>query len=217
MLNMFKWMLFPPAAPEEPRRWVVVDTETTGLDVGRDRLLSIGGVAVTDGRIDIGDSFEVFVHDAAPLDRDNVLIHGIGQAQREAGEPPLQALKAFWQWCGDSVLVGYHAEFDRRMLAHAGQRAGLPMDRRIWLDVEPLAESCVSRGGGSRRSLDYWLAHYHIEVMDRHAAAADALATAALLIRLMPMLDPEQRHSHRALRARVQRYLRNAVPAGGGA
>ena len=56
---------------------------------------------------------------------------------------------------------------------------------RAWLDLAPLAGALVPeayRYGG--RSLDDWLAAFGIECTIRHNAAADALATAELLLRL---------------------------------
>ena len=44
--------------PLEGARWVVIDCETSGLDAARDRLLSVGAVAVRDGVVDLQDFFE---------------------------------------------------------------------------------------------------------------------------------------------------------------
>jgi len=52
------------AAPADVGRWVVVDTETTGLDVARDTLIAIGGVAVDAEGVVPGDSFEVVLRNA---------------------------------------------------------------------------------------------------------------------------------------------------------
>ena len=71
------------------------------------------------------------------------------------------------------------------MLGRALAAQGLPDDRRPWLDLAPLAGALVPeayRYGG--RSLDDWLAAFGIECAIRHNAAADALATAELLLRL---------------------------------
>ena len=44
------------ALPIEQGRYVVVDVESTGLDMRRDRLIAIGAVAVVDGRIQLADA-----------------------------------------------------------------------------------------------------------------------------------------------------------------
>ena len=51
--------------PVNETRWVVLDVETSGLDIHRDRLLAIAAIAIRVDwasktlRVDLGDSFEV--------------------------------------------------------------------------------------------------------------------------------------------------------------
>ncbi len=79
------------------------------------------------------------------------------------------------------------------------------MDDSPWLDLAPLAASLVpdalKRGGGS---LDEWLAAFGIECPLRHNAAADALATAELLLRLRAIAARQGTHGFDAM-ARVAR------------
>jgi hypothetical protein len=85
LTSLKRWWRPPPTL--DATRWVVLDVESTGLDVRRDRLLAIAAVAVqvTDGRarIDVGDSFEVVLGRAAepalsaPRQGQH-LLHGIG-------------------------------------------------------------------------------------------------------------------------------------------
>jgi len=76
-------------------RLVVVDVETTGLNLVTDTLISIGAVAVVNGRIALADSFSVVLQQRESSRKENILIHGIsGSAQRE-GILPADALLAF--------------------------------------------------------------------------------------------------------------------------
>ena len=169
-------------------RWVVVDTETSGLDPETDRLLGIGAVAVDDDGVQPGDSFEVVVGGAPAGDAANIVVHGIGHGAQRDGMPGPEALAAFRAWVADAPLVGFHADFDRAVLRNAYAGAGMPADDRPWLDLAPLAAALMpqaARYGG--HSLDDWLAVFGIECTIRHNAAADALATAELLLRLRAM------------------------------
>ena len=74
MLNWFKRKKYPAYWEDylhhfvktnelniESTRFVVFDTETTGLNPGEDRILSIGCVAVVGNTINISDIFEIYI------------------------------------------------------------------------------------------------------------------------------------------------------------
>ena len=191
-------------------RWVVVDTETSGLDPERHPLLAIGAVAVDDDGIALGDSFEVVLKSSAIGDAANIALHGIGHGAQAAGTPAPEALAAFRDWCGAAPRVGFHADFDRAVLRKAFTGAGMPPDDALWLDLAPLAGAMAAdayRHGG--RSLDDWLTTFGIECATRHNAAADALATAELLLRLRSIAAKQGRFGFDALvrTARQQKWL----------
>ncbi len=178
-----------------PERWIMVDVETTGLNPAKDRLLAIAAIALhrdpltKNLRVAIGDSFEVVLRQDRPSDKDNILIHHIGEHAQTEGEAPLVALEDFRAWVGSSPLLAYHAAFDAEMIQRAYRSHHLTPLKGDWLDVEPLARLF---GGNSRaKALDDWLAHFNIECAVRHQAASDAFATAELLLRLWPAIRQE--------------------------
>ena len=186
-MNWRSWLrgAGPPAAPREDERWVVVDTETAGLDPARDALLAIGAVAVDAAGVRIDDSFEVLVLNLPLAGTGNAENHGIGIDAQSRGLPPAEALREFLAYVDGAPCVAFHAEFDREVLERACAESGLDLRGMRWLDAAALAEALGSgaRSGGGR-SLDDWLARFGIGVTVRHNAAGDALATAELLLRL---------------------------------
>lgn len=171
--------------PGKGGRWVVVDTETSGLDPASDALLAIGAIAVDDAGILIDDSFEIVLRNDAGSDAANVVIHGIGHEAQRAGVPAGEALTAFAAYVADAPCVGFHTDFDRTVLKRACAEAGVDTTFAPWLDLAQVAAALVpdqhNRGG---RSLDDWLTRFAIGTTARHSAAGDALATALLLLRL---------------------------------
>jgi DNA polymerase-3 subunit epsilon len=215
--SLRRWLRRGPAAAdlaEAPTgRWIVVDTETSGLDPERDRLLAIGGVAVDDDGILLDDSFEIVLQGGPSGDPANIVVHGIGHAAQAAGMPVRGALAAFRDWCAGAPRVGFHADFDRAVLRIAFAGADIPADDGPWLDLEPLAAALLpdaQRRGG--RSLDDWLAEFGIECTNRHSAASDALATAELMLRLRAIAAKQGTRGFAALvkAARAQKWLGNA-------
>lgn len=197
----------------DSRRWVVLDVETTGLDLRKDELLAIAGIAVRiDGdvapRIDLADSFEAVLHHEAPsADKANILLHGIGVGAQRAGAPPHAVLASFEQWIGASPLVAYHAVFDQTMIGRAMKREFSRALPNPWLDLAPVAAGLHPEH--RLRSLDDWLEHFGIDCAARHEAAADTLATAELLLRLWPRARAKGCASFDGLAqlARHQRWL----------
>ena len=212
LASLRRW-LGRDTAPTLTGRWVVVDTETSGLDPEHDRLLAIGAVAVDDDGISLDDSFEIVLKGDPSGDAANIAVHGIGHGAQAAGVPVRGALEAYREWAADAPRVGFHTDFDRAVLRVAFAGAGLPADDRPWLDLAPLAGALVPeayRYGG--RSLDDWLAAFGIECTIRHNAASDALATAELLLRLRAIAAKQGTRGFAALvkAARAQKWLGNA-------
>lgn len=187
MIGYLRRLLAPGrAVPDaEAKRWVVVDTETTGLDAARDALLAIGGVALDDEGIRADDSFEAVLRHTGPTDPANVVVHGLGREQLLAGERTEDALRAFHAWVAGAPCAAFHADFDRRVLERAARNVGLPPLSGRWLDLAPLAAALapeVPRQGTG--TLDDWLVAFGLACPGRHNAASDALAAAELLLRL---------------------------------
>jgi DNA polymerase III subunit epsilon len=171
------------ASPEAGNRWVVLDAETTGMNTGSDSLLSIGAVALVDGRIKPADSIELFVRPLTVSARENVLIHGIGHAAQANAQEPRAACVQFLDYVGQAPLLAFHAAFDRAFIGRAIKTYVNAPFSNPWLDIAYLAAAvhpqCKSK------SLDEWLAFAGIAAQGRHTASGDALTTALLLQQLV--------------------------------
>jgi len=204
LIAKFRARVRPDQVDPEPLRWIVLDTETTGLSLWRDHLISIAAVAVTcepefrRPRIVLGDRFEAVIQQEKPTHhKSNILIHHIGvQAQRDA-ENGKQVMQRFARWVGDSPLLAFHAPFDRAMIAKAYKKFDLSEPVNPWVDVAAMA-SCARRDTFAA-SLDDRLQEFGLECFERHQASADMFATAELLLRLLPILR-QQVQDFRGLR-----------------
>lgn len=161
-------------------RYVVVDVETTGLNLITDTLISIGAVAVVNGRISLGDSFSVVLQQQESSDKENILVHGISSTAQRDGVDPVEALLAFLDFLGKSRLVAFHVAFDETMIRRAiRQYLGFSF-RHAWLDLAYVMPALNRSLMGSHRVLDEWIGRFDIHIEARHNALADALATAQL-------------------------------------
>ena len=73
-------------------RFVVVDGETTGLNLAKDRLISIAAIAMTGRQINLGETYESILRQAAASRKENILVHGISGTEQT--EEDLQRLMA---------------------------------------------------------------------------------------------------------------------------
>lgn len=161
-------------------RFVAVDVESSGLDPRNDRLLAIGAIAVSNSRLECGETFYALLRQDAASSDENILLHGIGGTAQTSGEEPAEALLRFLEFVGKSPLIGFHARFDESMIAraagaHLGERF-----RRVWLDVALLAPALFPERAARLKHLDDWAAAFRIVNIRRHDALADALVTAQL-------------------------------------
>ncbi|MGB5413041.1 MAG: 3'-5' exonuclease, partial [Polyangiales bacterium] len=176
-------------------RFVVFDSETSGLDMAKNRLLSIAGVAMAGPEVQLDDAFEVMVAQPDVGGANAAVVHGLVSNDLAGGLPENEAAARFLAFAGDAVLVAHHAAFDIQMLrkAIASHRGA-----KVWnqtIDTAQLAErvevgpmSSNHATGADQRSayrLDSLVERYGIEVSERHTAAGDALATALLFQRLL--------------------------------
>jgi DNA polymerase-3 subunit epsilon len=161
-------------------RFVCVDTETSGLDPKRDRLISIGACAIDAGGIRIGETFSTLLRQDQPSSADNVLIHGIGHGAQAAGEAPERALAEYLRFARRDALVGYHTLFDLSVLQRAVRRALGIAYRPPCLDLALLLPALDAKGAGWQ--LDQWLALYGLQAFTRHHALADGMASGELFL-----------------------------------
>jgi DNA polymerase-3 subunit epsilon len=179
-----EWKKLPPPDTNQPHRltrYVVADVEASGLDMEKDKLISIGAVAVVNGLIDFNDTFEVVLRQDEVSANSNILIHGIGGSAQRNGMDPAEALIAFLRFLGNSPLVAYHAFFEQAMIARAmDETLGIKFEP-AWIDLDWVLPDIFREVIDEQVDLDVWLNFFSIENIQRHHAVSDAYAIAQLL------------------------------------
>ena len=177
------WAALPRAVLGEPvseSRCVVVDVETSGLSLQEDKLISIGAVAMVNGKVSLGDSFYVVLQQQSASEKGNILLHGIGTSEQLEGEPPADALLDFLEYLGKAPLIAFHVTFDETMIRRAIRDYLGFSFKHPWLDLAYVMPSLNPPLAKKYHALDDWIGHFGIRIDVRHNALADALATAQL-------------------------------------
>ncbi len=187
-----------PGLDVDSIRFVVFDTETTGLDIKKDRILSIGTVAVTRGQVNVGDQLECYVQQEK-FKSETVKIHGILKKGTLDKIEEHQAIQLFLKHVGNAVLVAHHAAFDVAMVNASLKRMGLPKLKNKVLDTSVLFLKTKLDTSKSHFSLDELSKRFKIPQHDRHTASGDAFITALLFLKLLAKLKSNPKLTLREL------------------
>ncbi|MBE0584759.1 MAG: 3'-5' exonuclease, partial [Desulfofustis sp.] len=164
----------------------VIDTETTGLDPGSDEIVAIGAVRIVKNRIVYQDRFEQLVNPGRDIPFESYKIHGIDQSM-VADQPTVDTvLPAFHRYLADTVLIGHDVGFDLKILKRAEQHCGVSVNN---LALDTLLLSAALHPIHKQHDLQSLAKRYGVTIVGRHTALGDALATAEIFLRLIPILQ----------------------------
>lgn len=175
--------------------FAVLDTETTGLDPGVDRILSIGALRLVGGRIRVRDSLEIFIAQEH-FDERSAPIHGILRQGPHPRIPEKEALEQLRGFVGDAIVVGHHIGFDLEMIRRGLRRQGLPPMMNRSLDTSTLYKRTLLKTPVLEKkesySLDELARKFDLSCRDRHTALGDAYLTAMAFLKILTRLEEKK-------------------------
>jgi len=165
---------------------VVVDTETTGLDPAKARIVEIGLVPLKSGKLDEAGALRRLVNPGEPIPPATTKIHHIDDAAVADAPAFADAWPPVAERMGEAVWLGHTLGFDLAVLKRECERAGMTWRAPRTLDTRLLAQVVEPRlGGYTLEHLASWL---NVTVTDRHSAVGDAILTARIFLALLPKL-----------------------------
>ena len=165
---------------------VAFDSETTGLDTSRARMIQLGGVRIVHGVVDESQTFQELINPGVPIPQESQAIHHISDTDVADARSFAEVVHDFDAWRRDSVLIGYASGFDLAMLKRERELAELGWSPPRCLDVRFLVNLLAPNLPDF--SLDTIASWAGVEVHDRHSALGDSIATAQLFVALIPRL-----------------------------
>jgi len=182
--------------------FTVFDTETTGLNPAEgDEIIQIGAVRVLNGKLLKHECIDQLVDPRREIPPASIPIHGISP-DMVAGQPDIFAvLPAFHTFAHDTVLVAHNAAFDMRFLQLKEQPTGLVFDHPV---LDTLLLSAVVHPGQDTHRLEAIAERFGVTVIGRHTALGDAIVTAEIFVRLLPLLAEKGIHTLGQARAAAQ-------------
>lgn len=168
--------------------FVVFDTETTGLSTSNDDVVQIGAVRILNGRIVQGEVFDTFVNPGRPIPSASTRIHRVSDADVAHAPDFATAGRAFHAFARDAVLVAHNAPFDLAFFRRFEREMGVEWSHPV---LDTVLISAITFGITEDHSLDALCERLTVTIPSeaRHSALGDALATAEVLVRLIPLLE----------------------------
>ena len=180
------WKNYVSKFEKKSNRYVVLCTETSGLNPKKDVILSFGAIAVIEDSIRLGDVFEVtipqykFLHDNG-LSNDFLL---------ESEQPKLsevQAIEKLIDYIGNATLVGHRIHFDVEMINEVLEKFACGRLKNEALDVEVMHKK-LNDINNANFTIDQLSTIYKIPKNERISTTDDAYTIALLFLKLKSRL-----------------------------
>lgn len=180
------WKVYLSKFEKKSKRFVILSTETSGLSLQKDVILSIGAFGVTNNSINISDSFETIVSQYKFF-HDNGISNEftVETKMKKMGEP--EAIQAFIEFIGNAVLVGHHIDFDVEMINASLERLGCGRLKNEALDIDIMYRKLTDINN-KQFSLEELCEIYKIPISDRNSSSEDAYKIALLFLKLKSRL-----------------------------
>ncbi len=180
------WKDYLSKFEHKSNRFVVLSTETSGLSLIKDVILSMGAFSIVDDSILIADSFETviaqykFFHDNGISNEFTV-----ETKMKKMVEP--DGINALVDFIGNSVLVGHHIDFDVEMINVALEKLGCGRLKNEALDIDVMQRK-LKDINNKQFSLEELCDIYKIPKSDRNSSSEDAYKIALLFLKLKSRL-----------------------------
>lgn len=160
--------------PRKKEIEIILDTETTGLDFTRERLVEFAAVRLENGKI--VDEYQTLINPEQHIRKSSMAIHGITPEMVEDAPTEAEAMPKILEFIGDYPIVAHNAIFDYSFLNEAKLRTtGESMEnpridtQAMFREVAPDLES---------HGLEALTQRFNVELNNHHRAMADTMGLA---------------------------------------
>jgi len=204
--DLFKWSDKSRALDDRllsELTYTVFDTETTGLHPSQgDEIIQIGATRIVNGKLLRQESFEQLVDPCRFLSPESIRIHGITQDMLRNQPPIEKVLPAFHAFADETVLIAHNAAFDMRFLQMKEEATGIRFDQPV---LDTLLLSAVIHPNQESHRLEAIAERLNLTIIGRHTALGDAIVTAEVFLKMIPLLAEKGIHTLRQAREAAEK------------
>jgi DNA polymerase-3 subunit epsilon len=167
--------------------FVVFDTETTGLNPDQDEICQIAAVRIVNGRLLLEERFDLLVDPGRSIPAGSTAVHGITNDMVVGAPSVTEAVRRFHGFAEGSILVAHNAVFDMAFLKRREKEIEHHFDQPI---LDTVLCSAIVFGQSAEHTLDAMCKRLNVTIpeADRHTAIGDAIGTAEVFRKMIPML-----------------------------
>lgn len=153
---------------------IVLDTETTGLDYTREKIIEFAAVRLENGKIK--DKYQTLINPEQHIRKSSMAIHGISEEMVQDAPTEAEVMPKILEFIGDYPIVAHNAIFDYSFLNEASLRfCGKEVEnpridtQQMFKEVFPDLES---------HGLEALTRKFNVEFTKAHRAMADTMGLA---------------------------------------
>lgn len=167
----------------EGKSFVVFDTETTGVNADKDKIIEIGAVKIVNGIIT--ETFETMVNPKMHIPEEASSVNNITDDMVCDAPTIDEVLPDFYKFTRGCALVAHNIDFDIRFIRNAGEECGYLFDNELY-DTLAISRKHLRLSNHKLQTICEFLG---ISLVGAHRALNDTVATAQVFIKLCEFMD----------------------------
>ena len=153
---------------------IVLDTETTGLDYTKERIIEFAAVRLENGKVK--DTYQTLINPEQHIRKSSIAIHGITEDMVADAPTEKDVMGEIFEFIGDAPIVAHNAIFDYSFLNEASKRIFKKKFENERIDSQQMfKEICPDLESHGLAALTD---KFHVELENHHRAMADAMGLA---------------------------------------
>lgn len=180
------WKNYLSEFENKSNRYVILNTETTGLNPKKDVILSFGAIGITEDIIRVNDTLELVILQYKYLHDNGLSNDFLMESKLPKFAEPL-AIEEFIKYIGSATLVGHRIHFDIEMINEVLEKMECGKLKNEALDIEIMHQKLYDITNKSF-SLEELKNAYKIPQSERNFALDEAFSIALLFLKLKSKL-----------------------------
>lgn len=180
------WKKYLDKFETKSKRYVVLNTETSGLNPKKDVILSLGAIGIENDVIRVNDSLELVILQYKYLHDNGLSNEFIVESNLPKFAEP-NAIEELINYIGNATLVGHRIHFDIEIINEVLEKMECGKIKNEALDIEIMHQKLYDEIN-KPFSLDELINSYKIPVNDRNSTLEEAYSIALLFLKLKSKL-----------------------------